>query len=166
MRRKSESGITIIELVIYIGLLSIFMLVLLDVFITVLNARLETESTSTLNQDTRYILTRLAYDIGNADSVVLPAALGDSGNVLKITKGGITETFSIDALGNLILDDGVSPQKLNGVDTALTDISFKKIGNPEEGDKPTVKISFTVKSLIIRQAGEQTRTVDTTIGTR
>jgi Tfp pilus assembly protein PilW len=166
MRRKFESGVTIVELVIYIGLLSIFMLVLLDVFITVLSARLETESTSTLNQDTRYILTRLAYDVGNADSVVLPAALGDSSSVLKITKGGITETFSLDSSGNLILDNGTSTQKLNGADTALTSISFKKIGNSEEGDKPTVKISFTVKSLIVRQAGEQTRTVDTAIGTR
>lgn len=166
MKKKLQRGVSIVELIVYIGLLTIFMLVLLDVFITVLNARLETESTSTLNQDARYILSRLSYDIGNADNLVLPAGFGDSGSVLILAKGAETDTYSLDGSGNFILDNGTSSQKLNGSDTTITSISFQKIGNLAEGDKPTVKISFTVKSLIVRQAGEQTQTINTTIGTR
>lgn len=57
--KKLKKGVTIVELLVYIGLLSIFMLVLLDVFTTILNAKLESESTSALNQDARYVYSKL-----------------------------------------------------------------------------------------------------------
>ena len=80
IENKSEysKGITIIELIVYIGLLSIFIFVLLDIFVTILNSRLEMESTASLNQDSRYILSQLAAKVTNADAVTLPQNPGDS----------------------------------------------------------------------------------------
>lgn len=166
MRKKLHKGVTIIELIIYIGLLSIFMLVLLDVFITVLNARLDTESTSSLDQDSRYILTRIINDVGNSEYVYLPSSSGESGNSLMISKNGIEEVFSVDLSGNLILKDGITSEKLNGEDTEITDINFKRLGNIEEGSKPLIKVSYTIRSRVIRTNGQESQTITTTVGLR
>ena len=162
--KKFQKGVTIIELMIYIALLSIFILVLVDVFVTILNAKLESESTSTLNQDARYIYSRLAYDVENADSMSLPVGVGVTGGTLQIAIGGVTNTYSLNA-GNLNLTTSTgTSMKLNGEDTTLTDLSFARLGPPDE--KPTVKVSFTIKSLVILSSGDQTRTIDTTFGLR
>ncbi len=166
MKNNNQKGFSIVEIIVYVGLLSIFMLVLLDVFITILNARLEAESTSTLNQDARYVLSKLEYDIGNADSVTMPLNNGDSSNTLVLTQEGIDKTYSLDGSGNFLISSGFSSYKLNGEDTDVTDLSFKKLGNSEPGDKPTIKISYTVRSKIIRKGGTQTLSFNTTVGLR
>jgi hypothetical protein len=147
---KMQKGVTIVELLVYICLLSIFMLVLVDVFVTILNSKLETESISTLNQDTRYIYSRLAYDIANADSATVP-----NPGSLNLVTGGVSYNYSLDANGKLLLN-GVS---LNGLDTKVDDISFVEIGN-------TIKVSYTVESLVKLPSGEQTRIIETTVGLR
>lgn len=168
MKIRNIKGVSIVELIIYIGLLSIFMLVLVDVFVTILNAKLESESTSVLNQDIRYIYSKIAHDVANADSMSLPANLGDTGNTLRVIRGGVTHTYKRDLIsGDLILtaSDEPLPMKLNGDDTTfLTDPIFTRIGPP--GEKPTVKVTFTIKSLIVVPSGDQTQTIDTTFGLR
>ncbi|KKS95783.1 MAG: hypothetical protein UV71_C0003G0017 [Microgenomates group bacterium GW2011_GWC1_43_13] len=148
--KKFQKGVTIVELIVYIGLLSIFMLVLVDVFVTILNSKLDTESTSTLNQDARYIYSRLAYDIANADSasVLNP-------NSLNLVSSGVSYNYVLDGSGNLLLNDVT----INSLDTKVDSISFSKIGN-------TVKISYTIESLITLPSGNQTRTIETTVGLR
>ena len=149
-KNNKQRGITIVELLVYVGLLSIFMLVLVDVFVTILNNKLETESISTLNQDTRYIYTRLAYDIANADSASVP-----SPNSLNIVSGGVSYDYARDGNGNLLLNGSA----LNGLDTKVDGIIFTKIGN-------TVKVSYTVTSRIELPSDEQTRSIETTVGLR
>ena len=150
MTKKFQKGITIVELIVYIGILSIFMLVLVDVFVAILNSKLDTESTSTLNQDARYIYSRLAYDIANADSasVLNP-------NSLNLVSSGVSYNYVLDGSGNLLLNDVT----INSLDTKVDSISFSKIGN-------TVKISYTIESLITLPSGNQTRTIETTVGLR
>lgn len=145
MTKKYQKGITIVELVVYIGLLSIFMLVLFDVFVTILNSKLESQSTSTLNQDTRYIYSKIAYDVENAGSLTVP-------NSTTLVAG--VNTYSL-VDGNLLLNS----IKLNSLDTKISGLTFTRIEN-------TVKISLTLESLVNLQSGIQTRTIDTTFGTR
>lgn len=164
MIKKFQKGITIVELIVYIGLLSIFMIVLLDVFVTILNSKLEGESTSALNQDARYIYSKLAYDVANADAMTLPSAVNPTGGTLTVTTNGVTHSYSLDGSGNLNLTSGGTSMKLNSNDTSLTSISFTRL--EVAGAKPTVKVSFTVRSLITLQSGESERTIDSTFGLR
>ncbi len=165
-------GVTIIELLVYMGLLSIFMVVLVDVFVTILNAKLNTESTSALDADSRYILSRLSYDVARADTMGTPASLGGSGGTLSVTTSGITYSYSLDGSGNINLNNGSTNMKLNGNDTSLTNLTFTKIGNADtvcapQNCKPTVKVSFTIQSNIVLQGNRQeSQTVETTLGLR
>jgi hypothetical protein len=164
---KQIKGVTIVELLVYMGLLMIFLAVLLDIFVAILNAKLESQSTSAISSDTRYILSQLAYGVNNADNITTPSSWGVAGNTLTVSKSGVADTYSLDPSGNLNVTRGGVVMKLNGNDTTLTDISFTKIGNPSvSGNKPTVKVLFTIKSLITVHSGNQTQTVQTAIGIR
>jgi type II secretory pathway pseudopilin PulG len=156
-------GFTIVELLIYMGLMAIFITVLLGIFTAALKTKLATQSTSNISQDSRYILSKLSYDINNADSVTSPI-LGATNDSLQIVTSGSVSTYAING-GNLVKTaDGVSAN-LNGMDTQLDSISFKNIGNP--GGKPTIQVIYTVRSkIIIQGGGTETQTINTTIGTR
>ncbi len=141
-----QAGVTIVELLVYVGLLSIFILVLVDVFGAVLRARLESESTSSISQDARYILAKLSYDVANANSFTVPA-------FDRLVLDG-TKTYTLTG-NNLTLNN----LPLNSLDTKINSISFTKIGN-------TVKTIFTVESLIELPSGPKTQTIESTFGLR
>ena len=119
-------GFTIVELLIYMSLMGIFLIVLLDIFTTTINSKLASESTSALNMDSRYILSKFTYDINNADSVTVPV-LGVTGSTLQLVNGGVTYTYASNS-GNLTKTSGGVEMNLNGLDTELNSLSFKNIG--------------------------------------
>jgi hypothetical protein len=156
-------GFTIVELLIYMGLMAIFITVLLGIFTAALKTKLATQSTSSISQDSRYILSKLSYDVNNADSITSPA-LGVTSDSLQIVTSGSTGTYSLNN-GNLVKTSGGISANLNGNDTQLDSISFKNIGN--SGGKPTIQVIYTVRSkIIIQGGGTETQTINTTIGTR
>jgi hypothetical protein len=157
-----QNGVTIIELVVYMGLMSIVLLLLLNIFVATLNTKLETESTSAVNQDTRYILSKLIYEINNADSVASPV-LGASGTTLRIVKSGVSSTYQLTG-DNFTITTGSTTLNLNGTDTSVSAINFKNIGNVS--GKATVQVTYTVTSRITVDGGMQSQTINTTVGTR
>lgn len=158
-----QIGFTIVELLIYMALMSIFLLVLLDIFTATLNSKLASESTSAISQDSRYILSKLSYDVNNADSITSPS-LGLTSASLQFTASGSTVTYALIS-GNLVKTVGGVSMNLNGADTQLDSISFKNIGSI--GGKPTIQVIYTVRSKIIVQGGgTEAQTINTTVGTR
>lgn len=144
---QNNKGFTVVELLIYMALLTIFLLVLLDVFTTTLNFKLQSEATSALNQDSRLILGNLNYNIYNSGTATVI-----SSSKLSLDSGSkVYELSGDDLLLNSV--------KLNSLDTKVDGITFIKIGQ-------TVKISFTLESLITTTGGPRTQTVNTTLGLR
>jgi len=90
---KLQKGITIIEIILYLALLSIFMITLLDIFMGGLNLQFESEGTSAVQTDGQFIMARLMSDLKNADSVTTPALLGDSSGTLVFVSSGTTYTY-------------------------------------------------------------------------
>lgn len=159
-------GFTLIEIILYFGLLSIFMLVLVDVFTSSLAIKTESESSSAITQDSNYILSRISFDLTNADvnasnpansvTILTPQSL-------QFSKSSVTYTYSLNN-GNLILDEGGVSAKLNGVDTQITSLSFTKIGN--SSGKPTVQIIFTIASRAVGPNVDSPKVFQTTVGLR
>ena len=161
---KVDSGFTIVELVIYMGLFSILLVVMTQMFISTLKVQLSAESTSNVEQDSRFILARMMYDIQNASDIVIPATLGAApGNTLHIRVSGNDYTFTLSG-ADLILDVNGTPNKLNGHDTRITNLSFQRLGNP--GVDNSIKIGFTVISLVNLSSGPELKNVNTVIGLR
>lgn len=159
---KINKGFSLVELIIYMGLMTTFLVVLLDVFTTSLSTRLSSEATSVLAMDSRFIFSKLAYDIQNADSVLLPAT-GSSGTTLRLVKNSVTYTYSSSS-GKLVVDDGSGGVSLNGSDTDLTGLIFQNVG--ATGTEPMIKYSVTLRSNIELPGSDRFQTIDSTIGLR
>ena len=140
-----------VELLIYIGLLSLFLTILTTLFVSIFKLQLTTQATSSLTQDTRFIIARMGYDIGNAASLIVP----DSTHL----RFNGTSTYSLDGDGNLILTiDGIG-SRLNGLDTNISNISFQQVDE-------TVQVKFTIDSNVIEESGPRSQIVQTTYGLR
>jgi len=143
----NSKGFSVVELLIYMALLTIFLLVLLDIFVTTLNFKLQNEASSALDQDARSILASLNYNIYNAASATVPLT-----SKLSLDSGAkIYELVSGDLLLNSV--------KLNGGDTKINSVVFTKIAQ-------TIQVSFTLESLITTSGGPKTETVSSTLGLR
>ena len=162
--RNSKKGFTLVELLIYMGLLSIILVVLSQIFGSVLDAQLESQATSSVHRDGRFILSKLTYDVHRANSIVLPASLGTSSTSLQLDISGIN-TYSLNN-GNLELTSGLETNNLNSGDTTVSNLTFTRIGNSVANAKNTVRITYTITSRIVRPKGLETKDFQTTIGIR
>lgn len=166
MRKKSRvktAGFTIIELILYMGILSMVLFVLTQTFVSIVDLQLESEATSSVEQDSRYILSRLAHDIKRADGVITPATFGQSSNNLQLTINGSNIAYSLN--GQVAeLTDGANVDRLNSPETRVSNLNFTRLGNP--GGKHTIKIEVTVESKTVLRGDFEVKNLETTIGLR
>lgn len=141
--RNSNSGFTMIELLIYMGLLAIFLLVLIEIFVSMVNVHLQSKADASVDEDGKFIIARLLYDIARANDVLTPAALGGAANTLALQIGSTTYTYVPNG-GNLTLTDDIGTENVNSDGTTIVSASFTRLGNL--GGKDTVQITVTLES--------------------
>lgn len=161
IKNKLQKGVTLIELLVYAGLLGLFLTVLSSIFVSIFKLQLTTQSTSSIAQDTRFIMARLGYDIENAKSITIPGTFGLSTNSLTLVdQNDDTLTYSVDVDGALTLNGF----RLNGLNTSISSITFQRIGT--DPAKPTVQVLFTIESNIIEGDTPRSQDIQTTYGLR
>lgn len=161
MTRKS--GFTIVEILIFFGLTSIFLTVITDLFVSIFDVKRESEATSAVEQDGRFILSRLIYDISRATAITTPTSMGATANSLVMTIGGTASTYAVSG-GNLNLSNNLGVNRINSSETTISAITFQRIGNAVTNE--TVSINFTVASSTQRNSGSEVRSYQTTVGRR
>ena len=157
-------GFTLIELILYVGILSILIGVLSTIFGAIIDVQLNSASTSAVDQDGRYIISKLSYDFKEATASAQPALPGNttSSLTLQIPGNALNYTYSLDPNGNLLLVNDDGSNQLNSSDTEVSNLSFTRIGSG--GDDDTIRINFTVTSRINQPSGEETQSFQTTLG--
>lgn len=109
---RHKRGISLLELLIYIALLSGLMVVVSDAFILLSKGRGQSEARSEINSAIRFAGELIKQDVKNATAVSAPA-LGTPGSTLSLTVSG--NTILYDML------DGVLRRKVNaGAPEAVT----------------------------------------------
>jgi len=68
--KKTQRGLTLVEMLLYMAVFSILLTVLLQIFFSALDVQLESKATSGVDQDGTYIMARLTYDIQRAQAVI------------------------------------------------------------------------------------------------
>lgn len=164
--KLGSKGFTLIELIIFMGVFSVLMLALFQLFTAIFDVQLESTSTSVIAQDGRYILNKLTYDIENATSVVAPNA-GSQSATLKITDGMTTYTYSLDS-GNLVLNNSAlgTTDQLNSVNSTITSLNFLRLSDTKGQNTNTITITFTLNSKTVKRSGAVSDTFNFTVGTR
>lgn len=158
-----KRAFTLIELLIFMGILSVMLLVLTQVFVSILDSRIESESLSSVEQDGNFIVSRLMSDIERSTAINIPSAPGNHGSTLQIVAGGVTNTYTLNN-GLLQLTNTNGTDQLNGYDTRVSNLDFKRIGGG--GATDSIQISMTITSLVVGHAGPQIKTYQITAAAR
>ena len=163
-KRSQLKGYSLIELVLYIGILAILLAVLTSIFTSIVDVQLESSATSSVNQDGRYLLSKLLYDVKSSSSIVIPATPGTQSSTLQLTINSINYTYSLNGSSNLQVVNNTTNEVnvLNSYDTTISGLTFTRIGNG--GSNDTVRVSYTVKSRTTQRSGQETKTFTTTLG--
>lgn len=165
IKSNFQRGVTLVELLLYMGILSILLTVLTSVFTSVLDVQLESNAASSVEQDGNYILARFAYDIHRAQSINIPAANGITSDSFEIVVDGVSYTYSVDASNNLILTDNLGANNLNNYGTTVSGFSIQRLGNAG-GMENTLRINFALTSKTRRISGYEIKNFQTNLSLR
>jgi hypothetical protein len=114
-----------------------------------------------LTQDSRYIFSRLSYDIGRASSIATPSAIGQETPTLGLTIAGQTYTYAM--IGNaLTIANTTGSSPLSSYATQVSNISFRRYGNA--GGKPSIRIFLTLTGVASASSGIRSQDFSATIG--
>lgn len=161
--KAETAGSTLIELLLYMVIFVSLLGMLLGVFSSIINVQLESEATSSVTTDGNFILARIGYDIGQAETVSSPAAPGAGGDTLQLVISGVSYAYA-QSIGALTLTRGSATDILTGVDTTISNLTFLRLGNG--GGKHSIRISFTLTSKTVKRTGPEVRSFQTTIAMR
>lgn len=159
---KLRKAFTLIELILFMGIFSILIVVFTDIFITSLKTKSLAESTAYVNQDGRFLLTKLTSDINNANSITAPD-LGSTSSTLSLILYGQPVTFQINN-GNLELIDSGGTHVMNSFNTTITNLAFTRLGNAD--GKNSIRINMTVESKTKTNNRSQIINLETSSGLR
>mgnify|MGYP001605177278 FL=1 len=162
---NSQKGVTIIELILYMAILSILITMLTSVFVSALDVQSESNATSSVEQDGNYILARLAYDIHRAQSINIPGTNGATNDNFQIVVGGVNYTYSLDPSNNLILTNDLGVYNLNSYGTSASAFLVQRYGNAG-GVENTLKINFIITSRTKRVSGLEKKDFQTNLSLR
>lgn len=157
---QTKKGFTLIELIIYMGIFSMLLFVLTDIFVISLKTKTSAESTADINQDGRFIFSKLTNDINNAISIISPT-LNSTSASLQLD----SETVQLNN-GNIELITGGQTYVLNSVNTVVTNLAFTRLGNNSINSKNTIKIDLALKSRQIVNNNPEIINLRTTVGLR
>lgn len=162
---NSQKGVTVIELILYMTILSVLLTILTSVFVSALDVQSESQATSSVEQDGNYILARLGYDIHRAQSISIPSANGSSSASFKIVIDNVDYAYSVDANNNLILTNNLEQDNLNNYGSSVSAFSVLRLGNVG-GIEDTLRINLMVTSRTQRASGFETKNFETNLSLR
>lgn len=163
LKLRTNNGFTLVELIIYMGLLSVLLLVFTDIFTSILDTQLSSRNTSSVADDGRYIYSRFIYDVNRAQTIIEPSSYGIPSSQMTITIDGQNYTYSL-TNNNLMLTDPNGSYALNSSGSQVTSLQFTKVGATSKKD--TVQINFTIKGSIPNHGIIDQEVFQTTAGTR
>ncbi len=161
----SSKGVTVVELILYMSILSVLLTILTSIFVSALDVQSESSASSSVQQDGNYILARLNYDVHRAQSISIPSSNGAVANNFQIIVGGVNYTYSVDANNNLILTNNLGANNLNNYGSSVSNFSVQRLGNVG-GVENTLKINLTLTSRVKRISGFEKKDFETNLSLR
>lgn len=141
---KLTLGFTLIETVIYIAIISVFLVSVIQFSTNVIRTGEKARVMNEVQQNARFALERITREIRSADSVNIGASTFDSHpGVLSISKGGANTVFDLSG-GVLRITEGAgSPVNLTTGSVNITNLVFENFSVINRTQN--IRISITVE---------------------
>ena len=127
-RNKTVRGFTLLELLIYMVILSGLMVIVANSFISLSKGRGQSEARSEVHAAIRFASERIRQDIKGASVVITPVS-GTSSTTLQMTVSGTTVTYDVLAGQLRRKVDAASPVAVTGTGIAVTALTFTRQEN-------------------------------------
>jgi hypothetical protein len=163
IKKRIKNGFMLMELIVYIAVFTIFMYITTAIFTSVLAVQVESDTTSVVQQDARFITERLTYDIHRASSITTPNSAGEESSSLELLISGQVYTYALNN-GNLEITDNNGTYSLNTDETIFSNLSFLRLGNI--GGNHSIVVDFSLESKFARTSGVEKINIHTAISTR
>ena len=158
MKNTFKKATTIVELTLYMGLLSIFLVIIFNLFSQIISTQTRSVAVSLVQTNGNFLLTKLTQDINQAASITAPASIGTSAVSMTLTIGSTSTSYTV-SNGRLTMTDTSGTYNLNDADTTISNFVVTRLGN--SGGKAGLKMVFTVTSNVVDNSNIKTKTYQT-----
>lgn len=140
---KFTTGFTLIETLLYIGLLGIILGSFLQIAFQLIESSNRMSEKVFVLEETNFLLRKIDFLLSSAVSVVKPE-VGETGQILKINNDGSYVILSFDsATKNVSLKRSSSSEKiLNSDFLPVDDLSFERV---VVNGKEVIKVTLTIR---------------------
>jgi len=156
-------GFSLVELIIYMGLSTVILTVTAGLFIAILESQTRSQVMTAMEQDSQYLLSKITYEIHQADEITIPISLGGQGSQLQVITSGQPISFQLNNQTLSITKNSVTSQ-LHSSLTQVTEFQISRLGNVD--GLQAVSVLFNLESLNQTTGGAQTKQYQTTVSLR
>lgn len=145
---KNTKGFTLVEMVLYVSICSLFLLVLSTFLTYLLGARIRSQTIAEVNQQGFQVMHRLTSTIRNGRSIEVPG-LGSSSSTLAVTTGVplVDPTMFYASSGVMTIREASNnPVPLTNSRVVLSNLVFQNVSSSSSSDK-IIRISFTLSHI-------------------
>lgn len=156
---QRTQGFTLVEMILYVSICSIFLLTLSTFLSFLVGARIRSQAIAEVNQQGFQIMHAMTSTIRNGRSIQVPS-LGTASSTLSVTTGVPLldpTVFSISSSTLLIREASNSPIPLTNSRVTLSGLLFENISSSSSLDR-IVRISFTINHNNLSDRDEYTFT--------
>ncbi len=161
---KHQAGVTLIELIIYMGLFMGFFILLSGLFVSILDVQRDTSETAKIEQDSQFLFSRLQYDIGRATTISIPEAPGATSSALVLTTPEGEISYALENEQLKLSLNGSPSASLTSSEVKVTQASFQNLSN--ENGLPSIRTALTIQSALLDSSQPEIRNLIYTFGTR
>lgn len=149
---KNQSGFSLIELLVYIFILSSLVLITTNLFMSLNNGRAQAEARADVDSNLRFALEKISQDIRSASSITTPNLAGATSTSLILIASSSTITYNVSS-GKLRrqVDSGTPEDitsdrvEVNISDFPLTFTRLENINSVFDPPKTNVSIEISMK---------------------
>lgn len=138
---KKRQGFTLIELILYVAVVTIMLSALIPLSGNIMSLGTKSTTAQELSANARYVSERIKYEIRHASGITPPVLT----NSISLTNFSPDTTTVIDLSGNKIRinKNGAGPINLNSDDTTITSLNFTDYSSVDSKTKH-IQFVFTI----------------------
>lgn len=129
-RRHTHShfsrGVSLLELLIYIAIVSVMMIVISSAFISITTSSRNVELRSGVNSSIRFAMDKIVKDIKGATTLNVPATMNATTSTLSLVVSGNTILYDVSS-GSLRRSVGGTPYTITPNTVTVTGVEFKRL---------------------------------------
>jgi len=129
MKTKKALGFTLIELVVYIAILSVVTIMVADSFLILNKGRGGVEAKSELNSNTRFVIERIKRDVAAASALNSPASSVATSTLLDLTVASSSIKYTVSANKVTRQVDAQTPENISSDNINFDSLYFARVEN-------------------------------------